>query len=142
MAQEVHKDRVVRVSAQFFWFGIAGLIGFLVDSGVLYLLKEAMGVYAARAVSFIAAAFSTWLFNRAITFREQKSGHSTSKEFGLYLALMMIGGSVNYGVYALLISREALVAQHPVLGVAAGSLAGMVINLLTSRFLLFRHSHS
>ncbi|NTV02177.1 MAG: GtrA family protein [Chlorobiaceae bacterium] len=135
------REQLVEAAAGLFWFGMAGAIGFLVDVGVLYLLKGAMGLYAARVVSFLCAAFSTWLFNRAVTFRGRRSGHSRAKEFGLYLALMTIGGSVNYGVFALLVSRMAMAAQHPVVGVAAGSLAGMAVNLLTSRFLLFRHRH-
>ena len=51
---------------------------------------------------------------------------------------MMIGGSINYGVYAFMIARYAVIALYPVFGVAAGSLAGMTVNLVTSRFLLFR----
>ncbi len=122
-----------------FWFGVSGLIGFLVDTGVLYLFKAALGVYMARVLSFLCAAATTWFFNRTVTFRDRRSAHSAPREFGIYLALMLGGGSVNYGVYALLVSRELLVARYPVLGVAAGSLAGMAVNLLTSRFLLFRH---
>ena len=133
------KRQLGEAVAGFFWFGVAGVIGFLVDVGVLYLLKGALGLYGARVLSFFCAAFSTWLFNRAVTFRGRRSGHSKGKEFGIYLALMTIGGSVNYGVFALLVSRLDLVAQHPAIGVAAGSLAGMVVNLVTSRFMLFRH---
>lgn len=137
----MHKEKSVSFSTRFFLFGVAGALGFIVDTAVLYLLKGLMGVYGARVVSFLFAAFSTWLFNRSATFRDRKSGHSTIREFGLYLALMLIGGSVNYGIYALLISRHEVVAQYPVLGVAAGSIAGMLINLITSRFILFRFRH-
>ena len=38
------------------------------------------------------------------------------------------GAAVNYGVYALLLATVSLVAAWPVLGVAAGSLAAMVVN--------------
>ena len=129
---------MVKFSAQFFWYALSGVAGFIVDSSVLYLLKDIMGLYAARLVSFLCAAFSTWMFNRAITFRNRNSGHSKDNEFGFYLALMMIGGGINYGVYAFMIARYAVIALYPVFGVAAGSLAGMTVNLVTSRFLLFR----
>lgn len=135
----MRKEGLGEAAAGFFWFAMAGVIGFLVDVGVLYLLKGLFGVYVARVISFLSAAFSTWLFNRTVTFRGRSSGHSKAREFGLYLALMTIGGSVNYGTFALLIARMPMVAQHPVIGVAAGSIAGMAVNLLTSRFLLFRH---
>ena len=134
----IFKGAMVKFPAQFFWYALSGVAGFIVDSAVLYLLKDIMGLYAARLVSFLCAAFATWLFNRAITFRTRNSGHSKVKEFSLYLALMSIGGCVNYSVYAFLIARYSMIALYPVFGVAAGSLAGMTINLFTSRFLLFR----
>ncbi|NTU68066.1 MAG: GtrA family protein [Chlorobiaceae bacterium] len=137
----MRRDQLGEAAAGLFWFAIAGFIGFLVDVGVLYLLKGSLGVYGARVASFLCAAFSTWLFNRAVTFRSRRSGHSAAKELGIYLALMAVGGSVNYGVFALLVSKVLLAARHPELGVAAGSIAGMGVNLLTSRFLLFRFRH-
>ncbi len=126
--------------SRFFWFGISGIIGFIVDTGILYLLKGSLGLYGARAVSFFSAVLATWIFNRSITFRNRKSGHSKTREFGIYIALMLAGGSINYAVYAFMIASSALAARQPVLGVACGSIAGMTINLLTSRFLLYRHN--
>ncbi|ACO77817.1 hypothetical protein AvCA_16020 [Azotobacter vinelandii CA] len=55
-----------------------------------------------------------------------------------YLLLMLIGGGVNYGVYAWLIVSSPFASQYPVVGVAAGSLAGMFVNLVNSRYLLYR----
>ena len=53
---------------------------------------------------------------------------------------MLAGGSVNYGIYAWLIVSYPLVLQYPIIGVAAGSIAGLAVNLLSSRFLLYRFS--
>lgn len=132
----------MKFSLQFFWFGVSGAVGFVVDVTVLYLLKGSLGLYGARLVSFLCAVFLTWLFNRAITFRNRKSGHSVVKEFCIYLTLMLIGGFVNYALYALLISKYSIIAIYPFYGVAAGSIAGMIINLCTSRFILFRFRES
>ena len=44
-------------------FGIAGVLGFVVDAGALYLLAPFLGWYGARVLSFWAAATATWLFN-------------------------------------------------------------------------------
>ncbi|WP_442880454.1 GtrA family protein [Chlorobium sp.] len=63
------------------FFGLSGIVGFVIDSFVLYLLKDSLGLYVARLVSFMTAVFSTWLFNRTITFSEQDSGYSKAKEF-------------------------------------------------------------
>ena len=121
-------------------FGLVGVVGFFVDAGVLTLLKGWLGLYGGRAVSFFCAVAATWLLNCAFTFGGRASGHGPLKEMLIYLGLMMIGGAVNYLAYALLVAHSPLVAAFPVLGVAAGSLAGMTFNLLTSRFLLFRHA--
>lgn len=121
-------------------FGIVGTIGFIVDTAVLYLLKGLIGLYWGRLASFLCAAATTWLLNRTFTFEGRSSGHGPVKEMAIYIGLMMVGGAVNYLVYALLVSRLPLIAQLPVLGVAAGSLAGMAVNFITSRFFLFRHA--
>ena len=46
------------------WFLVAGLLGLAVDVGVLYLAAPWLGWYAARALSFLAAATVTWRVNR------------------------------------------------------------------------------
>lgn len=123
---------------QFFWFSVSGVLALLVDMSVLYLLKSLLGLYIARIFSFLCAVLTTWLFNRSITFRKNKSGYALKKEFGVYLGLMIIGGVFNYGVYALLINQYTLIATYPALCVAAGSLGGMLVNLATARLVLFR----
>lgn len=119
-------------------FGVSGAFGFLVDTAVLYTLKGPIGPFYGRIFSFLAAVLTTWLLNRYFTFRERKSGLSTRREFVAYLLLMLIGGGVNYGVYAWLIVSSPFASQYPVVGVAAGSLAGMFVNLVNSRYLLYR----
>ena len=121
-----------------FFFGLAGAFGFLVDTAVLYLLLGSLGLFYGRFFSFLVAVFSTWLVNRRWTFHERRSGLAAHREFAAYLILMLAGGVVNYGVYAWLIVSYKLALQHPVIGVAGGSLAGMAVNLASSRFLLYR----
>lgn len=125
---------------EIFLFGVAGGIGFLVDSGILYLLKGELGLYGARVFSFLAAAFATWVVNRNLAFQACRSGVSLRKEFSAYLVLMASGGLVNYALYAWLVTSSEAVAEHPVLGVAVGSLGGMIINYLAARFLLFKRN--
>jgi putative flippase GtrA len=119
-------------------FGVGGVLGFLVDSGVLYaLLAAGLGPYAARVPSFLCAATATWLVNRYWTFADRRSDRGGA-EWGRYVLAMVVGGALNYAVYALLVAQSDLVRAWPVLGVAAGSLAGMVVNFLSSWFLVFR----
>ncbi len=119
-------------------FGIGGVVGFLVDSGVLYaLMAVGLGPYAARVPSFLCAATATWLINRYWTFADRRSDQRGS-EWGRYVAAMVAGGALNYAVYAALVANSGLVREWPVLGVAAGSLAGMVLNFISSWFLVFK----
>lgn len=119
-------------------FGVAGTAGFLIDSAVLYLLKGTLGLYGARASSFLCAVIGTWLINRRLTFRHSPSNLSLHKEFAKYLIMMLLGGTANYAVYALSVYANSTVHEHPVIGVALGSLAGMVINYAQMKFLLFK----
>lgn len=123
---------------QVFFFALAGVIGLLVDVAVLYALRAAVGPFYGRAASFFAAVVATWLVNRTLTFRGRHSGMSRSGEFAAYFSLMLVGGAVNYGTYTALVLGSSVVSRHLFLGVAAGSLAGMVVNFLTSRYLVFR----
>ena len=119
-------------------FGLAGIAGFAVDAGVLLLLKPWLGLYAGRLCSFLLAVLTTWLLNRAFAFKGRHSGLRLRAEFTRYLLLMIVGGLFNLGLYAALISVSALCQTTPVLAVAAGSLAGMVVNYLTARYGVFR----
>jgi len=124
---------------EIFAFGVVGTIGFVVDTAVLYLLKGHYGLFYGRATSFVCAAFTTWLINRTWTFKDKRSSLDAKYEFAVYLLLMLVGGAVNYATYAFTVSKYPLAAAQPIIGVAVGSIAGMFINLMTSRMILFKH---
>lgn len=128
----------MKVIRELVLFGLVGVIGFIVDSGVLYLLKASLGLYYGRLFSFICAVLTTWILNRHLTFSERTSGLSLFQEFSRYLGLMLGGGVVNYASYALLVYFVEFVARQPVWGVAVGSCAGMMVNYLLARFFIFR----
>lgn len=113
-------------------FGVSGVTALLVDIGVLYFLKPLLGLYGARVCSFLCAATFTWLFNRSITFPGHKDG-SVLKEYLTYLSSMVVGGGINYLVYAISLSSFDVVRRQPAWGVAAGSLAGLAFNYLSAR---------
>lgn len=125
------------VLRELFVFGVVGVIGFVVDAGVLYLCKATLGLYVGRLVSFVCAVFATWLLNRQFTFRHRESGVSLTREFGRYFVSMLGGGAVNYATYAILVYFVTFVALQPVWGVAAGSLAGMLVNFVLAKFFVF-----
>jgi putative flippase GtrA len=120
------------------FFAMAGVVGLLVDIAVLYALRDVVGPFYGRAASFMAAVLATWLVNRSVTFQGRHSGLSRHSEFAAYFTLMLAGGAVNFAGYTALVLASPFVRQHLFVGVAAGSLAGMVVNFLTARYLLFR----
>ena len=127
---------------QLLLFALAGALAFLVDTAVLYALKGALGLVLARVVSFITATVVTWLINRRFTFAGHASQLGLRREFSRYTLMVLAGGLVNYFTYLVLVLQHPVVAAHPVLGVAAGSVAGMLVNFLLLRTLLFRHSRA
>ena len=127
----------MKASAQFLRFGLIGTAGFLVDTAALYLaMALGANAYVGRLFSYLVAATFTWAMNRHFTFRAQASPDRL-KEWGRFLAANALGGALNYGTYALLISTSTRVAEAPVMGVAAGSIAGLAANFLMSRYLVF-----
>jgi len=125
------------VLMEFLRFGVVGTIGFVVDTAVLYAgLALGLGLYGGRAVSYLVAATTTWALNRAWTFRGRGDG-PVHQQWALFLLVNLVGFAMNYGTYAALIAFVPLVAAHPVLGVAAGAVAGMFGNFVLSRQLVF-----
>lgn len=120
-------------------FGAVGTIGFIVDTAVLYLISGTVGLFSGRIISFSIAVFTTWLLNKKYTFHGRESGFKAHKEFTLYFSLMIFGGALNFLTYSLLIITYKSILQNPIIAVAFGSLAGMCINFISSRFLLYRY---
>lgn len=133
----------MKISHAFVRFLIVGALGFVVDVAVLFLAAPSIGWYGARAMSFWAAASFTWLLNRSYTFTKTPTAtkHPVWAEYVRYLVSMLAGGAVNYGVYAmaLLTSPERIA---PLIGVALGSAAGLIVNYLSARYFVFGQSRS
>jgi putative flippase GtrA len=120
-------------------FGIVGVVGFVVDAGVLTLgLRAGTGPWLGRVLSYVVAATVTFSLNRAWTFRTADRSRPMMRAWSMFLVINLVGFLCNYGAYAALIATVPLVRELPVLGVAAGSLAGMAGNFLLSRRFVFR----
>ena len=122
------------------FFAISGLVGFVVDAGIVqFLVREwAVNPYEARLVSFLCAATTTWAFNRKITFKGRGSSGSKRRQLIRYLIAMAGGFALNYGAYAACVASFAVVHEWPAIGVAAGSIAGAMVNFLSSKYWIFR----
>lgn len=122
---------------EFARFGSVGAAGFVVDTAVVYALRHAVGLYWAGAISFLAAASFTWLGNRVWTFRGRGGGRA-HRQWLRFLAANAVGFLLNRGTYAVLVTVSPLCAAYPVLAIAAGVAAGMLLNFHFSRSLVFR----
>ena len=127
----------MKAGREFLLFALAGVIGLGVDVGVLYLAAPLLGWYAARVLSFLAAATATWSLNRRYAFATRNSGASLAREYAGYLLTMLGGAVVNYGVYVFVLHSLAG-PWVPALGVALGSCAGLALNFLAARQLVFK----
>lgn len=129
----------LRLLGEMFRFGVVGTAGFLVDAFVLTVgLHAGTGPWVGRVLSYVAAATATFGLNRAWTFRAADRSRPLAQDWSLFLLVNLVGFVCNYGTYAALIAGAPLVREYPILGVAAGSLAGMAGNFLLSKRYVFR----
>lgn len=126
------------MSREFLTFAAIGAAAFGVDALLLYgLIEVGAGFYLGRLGSWTGAASFTWFFNRRLTFRGA-AAEAPLRQWLKFLSANALGGAVNYGVYALAIAGSAVARDFPVLAVAAGSAAGLVLNFRLSRRFVFR----
>jgi putative flippase GtrA len=137
-----HQNRGIGMRRELARFLVAGVLGFVVDTGVLYLmLWLGLGYFAGRAVSFLCAVWTTWQFNRRYTFASSRQ-ESVWAEWWRYLTAMSAGGGVNYAAYCGVVSSLHPAPWLPVLAVAGGSIAGLVVNFATAKWWVFRRTRS
>lgn len=124
--------------SRFIRFSIVGTAGFIVDALVLYALlaTTALGPMAARVPSFLCAATTTWALNRRWTFADRRDEQQL-RQWTAYTLAMICGVLVNYGCYALLVFVLPDVLVAPLIALAGGSVAGLVVNYTLAHRLVF-----
>lgn len=132
-------DRHGTLCRQFMQFGVVGTVGFLIDNAFVYTAHFlfGLGLILAGILSFFVAATGNWFLNRVWTFRGASTGR-LHHEWLRYLGTNAIGFVLNRGVYIALITTTAICVVHPVLALAAGSVAGLGVNFVMSRRVVFR----
>ncbi len=134
------KPHQVRLYAQFFWFAFVGVIGFVVDAGMLSGLVKGFEInpYIARCGSFLAAATTTWILNRRLTFRS--SQRISAREWGSYALFMGLGAIINLSVFSTTIHYLGASQSTLLAGVVLGTGSAMLLNFFTARHVLVRDS--
>ncbi len=89
---------------KFLKFGVVGASGMVVDFGILYLMRDVVGLpdLWANTISFTAAATSNYFLNRIWTFRSHE--RQVGVEYLKFLAVSIVGLAINNGI--LLLSRH------------------------------------
>ena len=121
------------------WFFVGGVIGFIVDAGVVQSLVSFADFdpYLARVISFLCAATTTWIWNRHTTFSDIRGQHRWHAEWARWMLAMTGGASLNYSIYALAVWQIQLVHSWPAIGVGMGSVVGSTFNFLSARRWVF-----
>jgi putative flippase GtrA len=123
---------------RFLRFAAVGVVAAGVDMAAVELAVRLLGLdlYSARVLSYLCAATAAWWLNRRIAFADRSSNNRLA-EWARYLAANLLGGLINYGVYAVLVTALPVFAAHPFLAVGVGSLAGMMANFAMSQRFVF-----
>lgn len=127
-------DYWLLTAKQFFKFGIVGVVGFIVDTVMLYAGIHALGLsrVAAGLFSFPFAVTATWIGNRVYTFRD--AVHlPPMQQLAKFAVICAVGLVFNRGTYSLMVSTIPFVYDYPVLGLLGGTAAGMFFNFFASR---------
>lgn len=128
------------MDSQFLRFALVGVIGFVLDSGILTVLVSILGLnpYGARVISFTAAVLGTWLINRRWTFGErQLTRASMGSEYMRYMAVQILGAASNLCIFVFALRRDPSLLRYPVIPLALGAAAGLVVNFVGSRVWVF-----
>lgn len=88
---------------RFLKFAVVGTIGFIIDFGLLTILKEVFGLHTAIAntLSFCAAVVSNFTLNRYWTYPDSRS-KKLSAQLGQFLAVSVVGLLLNDVIVILL----------------------------------------
>ena len=126
---------VKSLPAQIWRFGLVGIIGFIVNAGLVEALVKNTGPLWAQTIAFPAAATVTWSLNRRYTFGASRL--APHYEWLRYVLANSVGWAVNNGAYLAIIISSPDVYNHPAIAVAVGSLAGMLFNFTASKNVVF-----
>jgi putative flippase GtrA len=124
---------------QFVKFGIVGVLGFGVDLSLFHLALDVFGFghYGSALFAFPFTATFTWFGNRLFTFRGRRELGARA-QWTRFLTVCAAGLVLNRGTFSLLTATVPLVYAWPVLGLLAGTGAGMFFNFFMVRRLVFR----
>ncbi len=125
-----------------FRFAAIGSLGFVWDTLTTYATRHLIGLLPAALLAFVVAASLNWVANRLWTFRDRPCEGGLLRQWALYMAANSLGFLLNRGTFTALVLVFATCRAHPVIGLAAGAVAGLAANFGLSHRVVFRHAPS
>ncbi|WP_406566756.1 GtrA family protein [Aestuariirhabdus haliotis] len=122
-------------------FTVVGGVGFFVDAAILYVCVHVVGFgpIGSRIASFSIALLVTWFFNRTFTF-ESAGRFSRKHELFLYAVASVVGFTVNFSFYALLVILFSTMSEYPLLALVPSSIVAAFVNYFGVKKIVFRAS--
>jgi len=121
-----------------------GLVGFAIEGFILTALVQygEWSPYSGRLVSFTTASFATWVLNRRFTFSAASASslRSRASEYSRYIVVQVGGAASNLAVFVAVVWVRPELAAVPVVPLAIGAAAGLVVNFSGSKLWVFRRN--
>lgn len=124
------------LKGQIFVFGLVGVVGFLVNAGLVTVISHWAGPLAAQVAAFPVAASVTWWLNRQYTFGSRHK--ALYGEWKAYIFANGLGWVINNGLYLFLVLEVPFCYKFPAAAVAVGSIGGMGFNFFASKRFVFK----
>ena len=125
-----------RIVRQFIWFSVAGVLGFLVEVGIIQVgISMSFGPILPRVISLPTAIWITFLVNKNLSFRTE--AQNNRNHFFTYFICMLLGAALNFGLY----TTAILFGMTPVACLAMAAAVTAIFNFLISRIIFLRSQH-
>ena len=121
----------------FFKFAGIGVLGFVVDYLVLHLVTPGLGPHWGRLMSVYVAMMSTYALNRGFVFSNAARQVGLVRGWFKFAAANSVGALINFGAYITFIALFGVSQWKQLIGVALGSLCGLVFNYLSTALWVF-----
>ncbi|MCO5106592.1 MAG: GtrA family protein [Burkholderiaceae bacterium] len=124
-------DRASGMLGQFLRFGLVGLLGFLIDTGLTLGLERgaAWPAFAARPPAIVAAILVTWCLNRGFSFRV----NAPLSSVGPYALVATAVALLNYLLFLIGVGH----GMGTVAAIFAATAVSMVFSFLGYRYFAF-----
>ena len=136
------ENKKIGLIKQFIKFGITGGLGTITNLVIFFLLVDAAGLpeIPVSIFCFIVAGTQNYVIHHLWSFKEYTADTKLSlKKWFMFLAGSLAGLGINISIMYLIILNFDL--PYKFIAQACGIAAGMAVNFLISKFIIFRKNN-